>query len=96
MSLEGDKLGASIARAVPGVPKTPYELVLVQQTWRGGRACVLDRVSGKMEPASAILLKASGTRGSYSVSVAMEWLLLSLAPVPHGQHGSDPEGLPGL
>lgn len=57
---------------------------------------MLDRVSGEMEPAAAILLKASGTWGSYSVSVAMEWLLLSSAPVPHGQHGSDPEGLPGL
>lgn len=44
---------------------------------------MLDRVSGRMEPASVILLKrASGTCGSYSVSVAKEWLLPSSAMFP--------------
>lgn len=40
--------------------------------------------------------EASGTWGSYSVSVAKEWLLSSSAPVPCGHHGSPSEGLPRL
>lgn len=71
MSLEGDKLGGGLARAVPRVPKALYELVLVQQAWDGGRACVLDRMSGRIEPAAAISPKRLLEPGASNLS---QWL----------------------